>query len=490
MRKSIILAGVLIAALVAVPAFASVQNVKVSGSIDSTWLQRNNFGFGSENRGGAQDNEQLEDQRQSIFFTQTTLQVDADLTDQVSTTIGLINERAWQENTNDNDAGVDLYLAYVTLREMLYSPLTVIVGKQVFSYGNSLIVDATGVNNVATSSDTELEGFAADFTKQTSLDAIRLIFDYNPLTVELLYSKLAENTVTSANDSITDDQDLYGIYTTYELGDDMDTVVEAYFFARIDQTPNDGGDGEGTKSDTLYVPGLRASANVLDGLNIQGEVAWQRGNNVSDPATQRDNERRDAIAAQFISNYQVPDSVLPDVLQGYSPVIGYTFTHVSGDSNPADRASAANAADEQNSANVDTAWDQALEAQGGGTIYNALFDLTNLQIHSVSLTANPIEDVTAKVSWHGLWLDKYLDDGTNAATTFALNNVIGNASTPTIIQAGRKAVGSEIDVDATYDYTEDVQIGASLGWFIPGSLFAEQNDSVARQAIVHGNVNF
>ena len=64
MRKSIILAIVLVAALVAVPAFASVQNVKVSGSIDSTYLFRDNFDLGLNLIG---------DEQQSLFITQTTV---------------------------------------------------------------------------------------------------------------------------------------------------------------------------------------------------------------------------------------------------------------------------------------------------------------------------------------------------------------------------------------------------------------------------------
>ena len=33
--------------------------------------------------------------KQNVFLTQTRLRVDADLSDNVSTTVGLINERAW-----------------------------------------------------------------------------------------------------------------------------------------------------------------------------------------------------------------------------------------------------------------------------------------------------------------------------------------------------------------------------------------------------------
>ena len=83
---------------------------------------------------------------------------------------------------------IDLHLAYVTLREMLYSPLTVVVGRQAFHYGNSFIVDAGGTNNSAPL-DSGLNSVAEDLTKQTAQDAIRFIFDYEPLSVEFLVSK-------------------------------------------------------------------------------------------------------------------------------------------------------------------------------------------------------------------------------------------------------------------------------------------------------------
>ncbi len=485
------LAVVLMVALVAVPAFASVQNVKISGDVDTTYLFRDNFDLGQST------GLNLEDTSQHLFFTQTRLRVDADLTDQVSATVALINERVWEADPGDR-SDVSLNLAYVTLREMLYSPLTVIVGRQVFSYGNSLVMDATGANNLSPT-DSTLDNIAEDMTKQTALDAIRLVFDYNPLTLELLYSKVDTGTAGASADVVTDDVDLYGANATYELGDDLNTQIEAYFFARIDKSTNANGDF-GSKSDTIYLPGLRASADVLDGLNIQGEIAWQRGNRVaSTDAVANDNEQRDAMAAQVISNYQIPNDILPDVLEEYNPAVKYIYTYVSGDSNPED-ISSEDVAGPQASANRHTAWDPFFENQHGGTIYNSLFDLTNAHIHAVSLTANPIEDVTTTVTWTGLWLDKQIDDGASSDSVWDLRQpgtVLGlleadvNRSTE---------IGYEIDIETTYDYTEDVQIGASMGWFIPGDVFlgvdgtsgaqTPGNDSIASQAMVHGIVNF
>ena len=484
MRKSILLAVVLMVAFVAVPAFASVQNVKVSGSIDSTFLSRTNFDLGFDLDG---------DETQNLFITQTTLQVDADLTDQVSATVGLINERPWNTGSETGaTTDIDLYLAYVTLREMLYSPLTVVVGRQEFSYGNSLVVDSGGTNNAAPG-DSNL-GVAGDLTKQTVQDAVRLIFDYNPLTLEVLYSKLDSRTNVLANDA-RDDIDLYGVNSTYELGDDLNTQVEAYFFARIDKLALAGRGGT-TKSDTVYVPGLRASADILDGLNVQGEVAWQRGNRVNTTSgAENDNQQREAMAAQIISNYQIPNDVLPDGLEEYKPSLQYVYTYVSGDSNPNDTATQGAAG--TYTQNTWTAWDPMLENQGGRKIYNALFNLSNAHIHAVKLTANPMEDVTTSVTWTGLSLDKDINGGNRSFGLLQPDGGGAIALGTSQYKVDEKSLGYEIDVEAIYDYTEDVQIGATLGWFVPGDIFdvtpvafANELDNVASQAIIHGIVNF
>lgn len=479
----------LLVAFVAMPAMASVQNVKISGSIDSTWLLRNNFNLGLDDQAGdgqTFDDTAVGDETQNLFITQTMVMVDADLTDNVSTTVCLINERSWnqKDTTTADDSDIDLHLAYVTLREMLYSPLTVVVGRQAFHYGNSFIVDSSGTNNSAPT-DSGIAAIAGDLTKQTALDAIRLIFDYEPLTLEFLVSKVNSRTNTLVADD-QDDTDLYGANATYEVGDSMNTQVEAYFFARIDRS-SDGNPNDGDKADTVYVPGLRASTNPIEGLNVQAEVAWQRGNRVATTSQTNgspNNERREALGAQVIASYQVP------VLEEYKPLLEYVYTYVSGDSNPDDRGTGAAGSGEQASSNKFTAWDPMFESQAGGTIYNALFNLSNAHIHTVSAQVSPIEDVTTKVSWTNLRLDKDLERQT-ATSSFVLIQPDGAASTQSVFfNADESEVGNEVDVSAIYDYTEDVQIGANFGWFMPGDLFTNRNDSIASQAIIHGNVNF
>ena len=475
MRKIILLA-LLMAAFVAMPAFASVQNVKVSGDIDSTYVYRKNFDLGANGIG---------DEVANFPITQTRLRVDSDLTDNVSATVALINERGW--NNADTAAGdssdIVINLAYATLREMLYSPLTVVVGRQAFHYGNSFIIDSAGTNNSA-AGDSGISPAAGDLTKGTAQDAVRLIFDYNPLTVEFLVSKLQSASGPSGsnvhNNDDYDDIDLYGINTSYELGDGWNSLVEAYFFFKSDRSVTDPDAGVEQETDKIYVPGLRASTNPIEGLNVQAEVAWQGGNKVVTTTRATGSIRRNAYGVQAIANYQLP------VLKEYKPTAQYVFTFVSGDHNVSDLSYSG-----QLSIEKYNAWDPMFENQASGKIYNAIFNLTNLQIHTAEFSVNPIEDLTTKFTWTGMWLDKKSD-----ATTWTLISPDGTRTAD--VSKDETALGYELDFDTNYDYTEDVQIGASLGWFFPGDVFdhatpvggRNKADNIAKQALVHVNVNF
>src|SRR3990167_291929 len=93
----------------AVPAFAETQNVKVSGSIDAYWFYRVNFDLRDNNdvgvvpvgtAGATYDHGATGDTHQKseaddYFMTITQIEVSADLTDNVSTVINIVNERDW-----------------------------------------------------------------------------------------------------------------------------------------------------------------------------------------------------------------------------------------------------------------------------------------------------------------------------------------------------------------------------------------------------------
>jgi len=453
-----VLLAMLMVALVAMPAYASVQNVKVSGDIESTYIVRNQFDLG--NQTGTLK------YRQNFLLTQTRLRVDADLTDNVQTTIGLINERAWGADTDtlsgSND--IDLNLAYVTLKEILYSPLTVIIGRQNFAFGNSFVIDSAGANTSASTGG--IAAAAGDLTKRTALDAVRATLDYNPLTIDIIGASIDQKNVTGLG-AFNDNISLYGTNVSYELGDKWQSMVEAYYWAKIDDNVKTG--GAGSKADTVYMPGIHASTNPIKGLNVSAELAMQRGNKYQSAGA---NVKREATAAQLIMNYAVPIAKI----EKYNPMVMGAYTYVSGEKNLAEAGA--------NDKTRYTGWDPMFENQAGFTIYNSLFNLTNAHIITAKASAKPLEDVTASVQLDNLWVDKEIQGG---AITLVQPD---GGTTQTLVATTNAYLGSELGLGLDYAYTDDVTFGAKLNWFTPGDAFSSANQNVASQVLVNANVNF
>lgn len=455
-----LLLTLLAVAMISVPAFASVQNIKVGGDIDSTYLFRKNFDLGNNVLGG--------DEYQSLFITQTRLRVDSDLTDNVSATIALINERVWTRTQDSASTDIDLNLAYVTLREMLYSPLTIIIGRQDFRYGNSLIIDSMGQNNVA-AVDSGLQLVAGDLSKQTAFDAIRAILDYNPLKVELAFVELepSHTTLTLGEDDVK----LYGINASYEFGDEKKSMAEAYVWKKVDET---NADNLNEKADIIVVKGLRGSTNLTERINLQAEYAMQTG---SKRLAARENRKRRAHAFELMANVALP------VLEEYTPMLSYVFLKTTGDK----RTSS-----ETTFAGDYTGWDPMYENQSGGTIYNTLFPLTNCIIQSLALSGDPIEDLNAELKLTSLWLERDYHENNALGLLQPDNDPIAAGSLQTKTRDAYH-LGKELDLKLTYDYTEDVQIGMNMGWFFPGSVFKivdSENENTAKQLLVNCLVKF
>ncbi len=451
-----VLLALLMVALVAMPAFASVQNVKVSGDVDSTYVVRNQFDLGSLDG--------TKKYRQNFLLTQTRLRVDADLTDNVQTTIGLINERVWglDVDTANGSNDVDLNLAYVTLKEMLYSPLTMIIGRQNFAFGNSFVMDSAGSNNSVSTGG--IKGAAEDLTKRTALDAVRAILDYNPLTINLIAAKVNSGNFLGTG-ALKDDTDLYGTNVAYQLGDRWQTMVEAYYWAKVDNNVNNG---VGSKADTVYMPGVHVSTNPIKGLNVSAEVAIQKGNKLQSGA---DNIKRNAMAAQLIASYEIP----LEMIAKYKPTSMIAYTYVSGEKNPTETG--------DDDATRYTAWDPMFEKQATGSIYNSMFDLSNAHIITSKASMKPIEDVTASLQMDNLWLDKEVRGGVAAIKQ-------PDGSTVNLASTTNKYIGSELGLGLAYAYTDDVTFGAKFNWFTPGDLFSSANQNTASQILVNANVNF
>jgi hypothetical protein len=490
----------LVAALMVVlplPAFAAIQNVKVSGDITTSYEDLNNFNLGYNNLGTGVTGYNTVGglKHESDFITQTRLRVDADLSDNVSTTVGLVNERAWNaeggvtsgyNSPTGYDTNVQLYLASLTLREFLYSPLTLQIGRQVFTYGNGFIMGDGGAINQGSGNLTYIN---QGLTERTAYDGVTATLDYKPLTVSLIYFKNGQtgNSVAGVG-GLTSGQssDVYGYNANYQLSDPWSTVVEQYLFSRVNGSGFDGLGAGGNKGDTLYVPGLRASTNPTKSLNVPGEVAWQLGNIETASAansTQFEGEHRDAMAAQFLATYTLP------VLDKYKPSVNASYTYVSGDKNAGTNGDDPTAG---KSGKTYGAWDEFNTIQGAGTIYRAILPMSNQNILSAGASISPLEDLTASVTWSDLWAaDK--NSANNPLYVYQPNESTSLAAIPVVPTTTKKdarGLGNETDISLTYNYTEDVTFGVSLGWFIPGSELSDATREDASQAIANVGVKF
>jgi len=439
-RKLLILAGIM---LIAVPAFSAVQNVKVSGDITTYAVWQDEFDLNDNSDSVSASNIGLDDEGQLVTIAR--LRVDADLTDNVSATIRLISELDWGNpdatyEYNDDET-VSLDLAYLTLKEMFYSPLTLIIGRQELRYGSALIVGDPDTNAAADANG--LTGNVDFLSKRKAFDAVRAILDYDPWTIDLVYAKIDE--VYEYTNS--EDEDLYGVNVAYKFAD-YDAEAEGYFFYKDDTTQD------------IWVLGARGSLVPVDGLTVGGELAYQGGDYTTAAGASRD---QDAWAATIYGQYTWATEYEPSVKLCYDYRSGQDTSKSTGDYE---------------------AWLPLYEDQTKGLIADYLFAGTNNGVssncHIINLGGSfrPLEDLKVSLDWYHYILDEDLnaDSLSGTVTRYSMTD--------------DDDFGDEIDLVLTYDYTEDVQFGLQAGWFLPGDAFANANDDDAMEVIGSVSVSF
>jgi hypothetical protein len=428
-----------IVALIAVPAFAEVQNVKVSGDIDSKMINRNSYDLGSNGSSSAADND-----NDTWFMSTVRVQIDADLTDNVSTCVRVLNERDWNVPSSSNtyngtgDTAIELDLSYVKLKEMFYAPLTMTIGRQNIRLGNGLVVGDPDTN------DASLSGAitAKDLSARKSFDAVRATFDYNPLVVDVLFAKLNANTIGTGNNN--DDSNLYGINAAYKFNQ-YNSEIEAYMIAKNTRIV-------GSKSTSVDVYGVRGSLEPISKLVLNGELAMQRG-------TYSDTRDRSAWAADAAMSYAIDSK--------WSPKVGVGYVYRSGE--------------KDGNTGKYKAWDTMCEDQTHGIVANYIFNDvneggdSNSQIITANASVVPVQDLTVAVDYYNFILAQKLADlSTNGD----------------IIMTDKRALGQEVDLSLGYDYTEDVKLGLTVGYFLPGKAISSVNDAAASTVMADVSVSF
>ncbi|MFH0738448.1 MAG: alginate export family protein [Candidatus Omnitrophota bacterium] len=458
-RLILILALTFVAAF-AFAAYAEVQNVKVSGDITVLGLSRQLSLLPTI--------AQVRNE-ESAMASIARVRIDADLTDNVMTTVRLINERYWgneTNNTNDNaNTDIQLDLAYVTLKEFLYSPLSLTIGRQELHFGNDMIVGDPDTNNAAsTASNFSANNRDRDLSARKAFDAIRATLNYDPLVIDAIAAK-----ITDTNLSTQDDRDLYGINANYKLGGKYDTVLEGYWFERRSGRRN-------ALATTILTPkkvdrtdtiGARISLAPIESLKLDAEAAYQFGKYIPDTVGQ------DMHTVQRKA-WAIETSATMDFKKAkYTPSLKMLYAYFSGD---------------HRFGTYDTdmgaykGWDPMFENQTTGHIFNALFNQTNAHVLGGAISMKPVEDITLKGEFYGYWWAQAPQDGT------LVNTARDTATNLNLRQ--RRDIGQELDLTAIYDYTEDVQFSLMSGTFFPGGTFAKDNNSMASEVIGSMKVTF
>jgi len=432
-KRSILILALAFVVGISAYAYAEVQNIKVGGDLTMMGLSR--YGF----------NLTTPEADASGLVAITRLRLDADLTDEVMVTVRLLNERVW--GTLDMDLmtsdDIDLDLAYVTLREFLYSPLTLTVGRQDFRLGSGLIVGDPDTNQY----DMSLSGLPmilGDLSSSKAFDGIVGVLDYAPLTLTLGYLKINEtpggnlfDLTTDGLRAVGDDVDAYVVNAAYDFGDERGTMGELYYVLA-----DVGDDSTNTvanmQTNDISNIGMRLMSSPLENLSASAELAYQTSRRLVGTGHRSD------TALILAANYALPEV-------DWSPILGFDYIRI-GDN-----------------------WNPMFEDVASADIANALFPATNCQIFGLTAIAYPMEDVSARVRFASHRLANEIPGLANSWATYAMNS-------------DKKSLGNEWDLHLMYDYTEDVQLGFKFGYFDTGKAFMNRED--ATQVIGSMKVTF
>lgn len=460
-RSSVVFLGLLVSWTL--PSSAEVQNVKIGGDVTVRSFYRSNLDLRNEGADPARPVNALDQDR--FLMSTMGLNIGADLTENVSTFIRLANERDWDQTAGE-PSEIALSQAYITLKELFYSPLTLKLGAQPIVWGRGFVLGSGLQPNVVGQGDDRNAAITAnEFTDFTAFDAIRATLDLSniggmtlPLTADYVYIKIDENVVGAG-----DDVNIQGINFSTRF-DQANAEVEAYYLNKRDLssgTLTKGNDGVNTL-------GFRGSAQPIAGTNVYAELAYQFGDTVTDasgvvPA----GESAHGWGVNLGADYTFSDVAL-------TPTLGLEWRFYSGKQSGTAGTVAASGWTPIAPGYFRTAlreFQSESNVAGFYPVEQAGVTSGQTNQHEMALYGDfkPIEDLTVaqRLAWF------IMDEG-------ALLQA-GNGS-----EGGNRHrfLGTEWDTNLTYAYTDDVQFGVIYALFAPGSVFREARGQATAQELV------
>ncbi|MDP2928635.1 MAG: alginate export family protein [Candidatus Omnitrophota bacterium] len=510
-----VLCVIALVAFFAVSAYAETQNVKVSGDLAIRSFFRNNYAgsqslTSSPNEAiqangtalGAVGNREGRDRSNSSWFMSTTeLQVDADLTDNVSTCIRLLNQRDWNaaknhgynQNTqvstigsggfghsnagtggagymdDPNEFAVDLELAYVTLKNFLYSPLTVAIGRQNLWFGKGFIVGANqrvrNAGNYGVAGQSQPLS-APEYTAQNAFDSVKAVLDFDPWTLTGIYSKIWQNDIL-ADDGL----DLWGVNVGYKF-DSYKGEAEGYWFYKRDKQVQAYNWTNSTSGNDINTIGLRGSFDPIDVATVYAEFAGQFGSYVGNQL-QGNNRARlaGALDVGVESRYFTEK-------WAWKPKLGVEYIWYSGQ----------NQNTPTNGSGMYNGWDPMFRGKTDSLIrefigryyYSAKYPFTANNYYNS--TDNSFQNQ------HQIIFSGNVQPMDSLKLTGNLNMFWNQETYNPSTMKERGYLGTEVDFGATWDYTEDVSFNLVSGFFVPGQVYYNDKGTAATATDVVGSV--
>lgn len=448
-KLCMLLAVVVMCGLIS-PAFAAVENVKVGGDMGFKMIYRADFDFQSDD---------VVKLNPHFMYMGTRVYVSADLTDNVSTMVRIINERdAGNDYLREISGSLLIDLGYVKVADIMVPGLTLTLGRQEIQIGEGLVVGSR--YRALDYLGADIGTAAVDYGLQKAFDAVRVDYAVQavPVTLTGFKAKILESyglgvvTLPFIGTVNLGDVDLWGASLLWK----PESVSLEPYLASLNAYHNDI---------TVMTGGVRGTWDpaALEGLSLKGEFAKQFGD--INPAGL-------AMKAAGWAGYIGGKYVFPVNMK---PSIGAVYSYFSGwDGIGSDIKSwipvfPANIADR-----VGKIAYPALFAAGEGNVVGVPSGLTQLGSGLQSIKA-----------CFGLEPMEKLDMGLDVF--FLRTNEAAAAGTS-------KTLGTEIDLGLKYAYTEDLSLGFDLGYLMRGGYIkdnlAPTDTKNAWQAIASVNVAF
>jgi hypothetical protein len=454
--------------------FAAVENIKVSGDATIYAVNRSDYHLGSALPGlyavlGPVTNGGVVDDDISVLASVTRLRFDADLTEDVSATVVLNDERVWGLQADDIYASE----AYVSLKNVLESPLSVKIGLQPVKLGIiSLSTGDFGGGGAAANSATNFyantnsafqEGMLDDLSPRKHAAAITANLDLDPFVIDAGFIKYDENTVAaSAPAGVDNDTNVYFLNLAY-LIEGM-RAFEVYYL--VDDTQDAKSVG---REHNIQNIGLRMLATPIPDLLLIFEGCYQAQKEDPFKGGRDDGDRQSAWATILAAKYTFRDfEWMPNILGSI--------------------------------AFLSPKWDSMYEDASSASIVNALTPGSNCRAISLTFGARPMDDVDVKIKWLNVYFQDPMGAGnmSNIVAGLGLGAGVPNSGTlryivgkyATWLMTDDKEFCNEVNLKVTYDYSEDVQLSLETDWFMPGDAFDSTNDETAFQALGTMKVTF